>query len=158
MQYFLFYFNYTASKVSEILESENFLDAEVYLQPPNDGRNSDDDSDSKEETDPQRLSAGQLIAQADFKVDLVHILLIAVWCDDVDNVSDFLDEAYSENEDHLEKEEDFNNALETKRSYVSTNKPLFHIVLEFRIYSERTMVLQTNGFYYAKFSNKMQKW
>ena len=78
MQYFLFYFNYTASKVSEILESENFLDAEVYLQPPNDGLNSDDDSDSKEETDPQRLSAGQLIAQADFKVDLVHILLIAV--------------------------------------------------------------------------------
>ena len=44
----------------------------------------------------------------------MHILLIALWCDDVENVKDFLEEAYSENEDNLEKEEDFNNALETK--------------------------------------------
>lgn len=44
----------------------------------------------------------------------MHILLIALWCDDVENVRDFLEEAYSENEDNLEKEEDFNNALETK--------------------------------------------
>lgn len=44
----------------------------------------------------------------------MHILLIALWCDDVENVRDFLEEAYSENEDNFEKEEDFNNALETK--------------------------------------------
>lgn len=44
----------------------------------------------------------------------MHILLIALWCDDVENVRDFLGEAYSENEDNFEKEEDFNNALETK--------------------------------------------
>ena len=36
--------------------------------------------------------------------------------------------------------------------------PLLRIVPEFRIYNERTIILQNNGFYYAKCSNKSQKW
>lgn len=43
----MFHFKYTASEVYDILESENFFDAEVYLQPSNDGLNSDEDSDSE---------------------------------------------------------------------------------------------------------------
>ena len=39
----------------DILESENFFDAEVYLQQPNDDLNSGKDSDLEEETDPQYL-------------------------------------------------------------------------------------------------------
>ena len=45
--HFLFHFKYTASEVSDILESENFFDVEVCLQPSNDGLNSDEDSDSE---------------------------------------------------------------------------------------------------------------
>ena len=71
---------------------ENFFDAEVYLQPPNDGLDSDEDSDSEEGTDPQHLSAGQLTAEADFRIDVgAHVA------------------------DSFETE-DFNNDLENKRS------------------------------------------
>ena len=58
--HFLFHISYTASEVYDILESENLFDAEEYLQSPNDGLNSKEDSDSEEGTDPQHLSAGQL--------------------------------------------------------------------------------------------------
>lgn len=36
--------------------------------------------------------------------------------------------------------------------------PLFQIVPEFLIYSVRTLILRTDGFYYVKFSNKIRKW
>ena len=36
--------------------------------------------------------------------------------------------------------------------------PLFRIVPEFRIYNERSIFLRTNGFHYAKCSNKIWKW
>ena len=65
----LFHFSYSASDVYDIAELENFFDAEVYLQPPNDGLKSDEGSDSEEGTGPQHLSAGQIIAQSDFRID-----------------------------------------------------------------------------------------
>ena len=39
-----------------------------------------------------------------------------------------------------------------------TDMPLFRIVPEFRIYDGRTIVVRTNGFHYAKCSNKIRKW
>ena len=116
----MFHFSYTATEVYDILESENFFDAEVYLQTQNDGLNSDEDSDSENRTDPQHLSVGQLIAQADFRIDFaIHITnSLEAECD-VENVNDLQDGAHSENEDNLEKEEDFSNVLETERNGLS---------------------------------------
>ena len=45
------------------------MNAEVYLQPPNDGLASDEDSDTVEGMDIQHLSADQLNAPGDFKID-----------------------------------------------------------------------------------------
>ena len=39
----------------------------------------------------------------------------------------------------------------------TADMPLFRILPEFWIYNERTIILDTNGFYYVKFSNKIQK-
>lgn len=43
--HFLFHFDYIACEVYDILESEKFFTTEVYLQPPNDGPNSNKGSD-----------------------------------------------------------------------------------------------------------------
>ena len=95
----MFHFSYTAGEVYDIPESENFFDAEVYLQPPDDGLSSDGDSDSQEGTDPQHLSVGQLIARADFRIDFgAHITnSLQVECDDVENVNELQDEAIRKN-------------------------------------------------------------
>ena len=74
----MFHFKCTASKAYEILETENFFDVGVYLQPPKNDLNSDEDSDSEERTDRQHLSDGQLISQADIRIDLVYMLLTAL--------------------------------------------------------------------------------
>ena len=85
--HFLFHFSCSAN------ESENLFDAEVYLQPPNDA------------------------AQADFRIGFgTHITTLEAERDDVENVNDLQEEAHSENEDNLAKEEDFKNDLENKRS------------------------------------------
>ena len=117
----MFHFSYTASEVYDILESENFFDTEVYFQRANDGLNSDEYSDSGEGNDPQHLSADQLIAQGDFRINFgTHITnSLEAECDDVENVNDLQDEAHSQNEYNLEKEDDFNNILETERSDLS---------------------------------------
>ena len=39
----------------------------------------------------------------------------------------------------------------------TADMPLFRILPEFWIYSERAIISHTNGFYYVKFSNKIQK-
>ena len=66
------------------------------------------------------VSASQLIAQADFRIDFgTHITnSLEAECDDVENVSDLQDEADLENEDNLEKQ-DFNIVSETQRSDLS---------------------------------------
>ena len=83
---------------------------------PNDGLNSDKDSDSEEGTGPQHISAGQVIAQTDFRIDFgTHISNnLEAERDDVENVNNTQNEAHSENKDSLEKEEDFNNVKETE--------------------------------------------
>ena len=86
--HFLLHFSYTASEDYDILESENFFDTEVYLQPPNYGLNSGEDSDSEEGTDSQHLSAGQLIAQADFRIDFGTRITnsLEAECDDIEKM------------------------------------------------------------------------
>ena len=117
----MFYFGYIACEIYDILESENFFVAEVYLQPPNDGLNSDEDSDSEEGTNLQHLSDSQLITHADFRINFgTHLTnSLEAECDDVENVNNLKNEAHSENEYNLEKEEDFNKVLENERSDLS---------------------------------------
>jgi len=55
--------------VFDILESEDFFDANIYMQPPSNGQLSDEDSDDEEGTNSQHLSASQLMAPADFRID-----------------------------------------------------------------------------------------
>ena len=88
---------------------------------PNDGLNSDKDKDSEEGTGPTYISAGQVIAQTDFRIDFgTHITNnLEAERDDVKNVNDMQNEAHSENKDSLEKEEDFNSVLETKGNDLS---------------------------------------
>lgn len=57
----LFYFSCSASVVYDILASEDLFDGNVYLQPPKEGLNSDEVSDSEEDADWQYLSAAILL-------------------------------------------------------------------------------------------------
>ena len=103
----MLHFSYTAGEVYDTVESESFFDAGVYLQLSNDGLNSDKDSYSEEGTDTQHFSAGQLTAQADFRIDFgTHITnSLESECDYIENVNDLQEDSYSENEDNLEKDE-----------------------------------------------------
>ena len=79
--HFLFHFSYIVYK---IFESENLFDIEAYLQPPNEGLNSDEDSGSEKRTDPEHLSSVQLIAQAHIRIVCsIHITnSVEAECDD----------------------------------------------------------------------------
>ena len=57
---------YSISKVISMLEDDNFIDASVYLSPPRDGVDSDEDSDAEEGCSANHLSSGQLQAPAEF--------------------------------------------------------------------------------------------
>ena len=79
------------------------------MQPPNYGLNSDEDSDSEEGTDSQHLSADQLIAQADFRIDFGTRITnsLEAECDDIEKWR------------QLGKRENFSNVLENERSGLS---------------------------------------
>lgn len=73
-----------------------FLNQRIYLLRsdfcnfPKEGLISGRDSDSEEKTGPQNVSAGQVIAQTNFRIDLVtHIAnSLEAQCHDVGNVND----------------------------------------------------------------------
>ena len=67
-----------------------FLVLKYIYNRPNDGLNSDEDSDSEEGTDPQHISADQLIAQTDFRIDFsTHITnSLEAECHNVENIND----------------------------------------------------------------------
>ena len=67
------------------------------------------------------MKFGQLITHADFRINFgTHLTnSLEAECDDVENVNNLKDEAHSENEYNLEKEEDFNKVLENERSDLS---------------------------------------
>ena len=52
-----------------MLEDDNFLDASVYISPPGDGIDSDEDSDTEEGCSANHLSASQLTAPAAFVIN-----------------------------------------------------------------------------------------
>ena len=104
-----------------------FLNQRIYLlrsdfcNRPKEGLNSGRDSDSEEKTGPQNVSAGQVIAQTNFRIDLVtHIAnSLEAQCHDVGNVNDMQTKVHLECKNHFEKKEDLNDVLETGRNYLS---------------------------------------
>ena len=80
-----------------------FLNQKIYFMlryicnRPNDGLNSDKDKDSEEGTGPPYISAGQVIAQTDFRIDFgTHITNnLEAERGDVKNVNDMQNEAHS---------------------------------------------------------------
>jgi hypothetical protein len=64
--YYILYFRYsnTVNEVVSMLEDDNFLEASVYLTPPGDGMESDEDSDNEEGFSADHLSSRQLNAPA----------------------------------------------------------------------------------------------
>ena len=52
-----------------IVESEDFFDAEIFMQPLNNEQLSDEGNDTEKGTDVQNLSSGQHCALPDFRID-----------------------------------------------------------------------------------------
>ena len=52
-----------------MLEEEEFLQADIYLTPPNDGLLSDEDSDDEEGASADHLSGPQLSAAAEYRIN-----------------------------------------------------------------------------------------
>jgi len=52
-----------------MLEDDNFVDASIYLAPPGNGMESDEDSDTEEGFSANHLSCGQLRASAEFVIN-----------------------------------------------------------------------------------------
>ena len=52
-----------------MLEEEEFLQADIYLTPPNDGLLSDEDSDDEEGASADYLSGPQLSAAAEYRIN-----------------------------------------------------------------------------------------
>ena len=77
-------------KYYDIIESENLFDAVAYCSHQMILPNSEEGNDSEEETDLQHLSADQLVAQADLRIDIgTHITnSLEAECYDVENVKD----------------------------------------------------------------------
>ena len=52
-----------------MLEDDNFIDATIYLAPPGNGQDSDEDSDVEDGSSANHLSSGQLNAPAEFAIN-----------------------------------------------------------------------------------------
>ena len=63
------FFRLTAPEVYDLLEAEDFFSANITMVPPNNGQNSDEDSDTEDGADGQHLSSNQLNAPAEFHID-----------------------------------------------------------------------------------------
>ena len=70
---------YTLSEVLDILETEDFFDADVFMQPPNKWQLPDKDSHTEEGTDVQHLLTDQLSAPADFWIDFGSYVAAVFW-------------------------------------------------------------------------------
>ena len=57
-----------------MLETDNYVDAEIFLTPPKDGMCSDEDSDKEETVSANHLSGSQLSAQAHYRVNYGHLV------------------------------------------------------------------------------------
>ena len=70
---------YTLGEVLDILETENFVDADVFMQPPNKWQLSDKDNHTEEGTDVQHLLTKQLSAPAHFWIDFASYVAAVFW-------------------------------------------------------------------------------
>ena len=101
----------------DILKSKDYFDADVFMQSPNNGQFSDEDSATKNGTDVQHLSAGPLSAPADLILDFgSHV---------ADSILTQEDRRHNfDEEECLSKDELFNSMNLTNEKWFSQQIPL----------------------------------
>ena len=112
--YYTLYFRYTVNEVESMLEDDNFLEAPVYLAPPGDGMEPDEDSDTEEGFSADHLSSHQLNAPAEFVINY-----------DSDNVNS-LDEVADTDmtEEQVDLEEPMDEGLEEPMTEEENGNPV----------------------------------
>ena len=118
------------NEVLDILESEEFIDANIYLTPPNDDQCSYEDSGDEGDTNAHHFSARQLRSNAEFKIDYSdHIDFSMQHNVDNENVNtdvrnDSSDTEYSALEEIVDVASNVNEALPKERlNYLSSQRP-----------------------------------
>ena len=61
-------------KVLQMLEDGNYINADIFLTPPNGGMCSDEDSDREETVSANHISGSLLSAQAQYRVNYGHLV------------------------------------------------------------------------------------